>query len=211
MIRPRVSVVITTFNRCDLLCIAIDSVLAQYFPSDEREIIVVDDGSTDDTRRKVEEQYGDKVRYLYKKNGGINSAYALGFETATGDIVAQLDSDDYWYPEKLSRCVPLFDKWPDVVAVIHDLDIYKLNDSAPSGTSWQSLNVFLSESPCDGLASYLEGHPVPAVTSGSLWRRSALKKILPFPKGLWGFCDTYCARNIIFYGRVCAIKKSLGG
>jgi glycosyltransferase involved in cell wall biosynthesis len=211
MTKPRVSVVIATFNRCNLLCVAIDSVLAQEFPLDEFEIIVVDDGSTDDTKKKIEERYGDKVRYLYKQNGGINSAYTLGFEVAEGDIIAQLDSDDYWYPDKLSKCVPLFDKWPDVVAVIHDLDIYKLNDSVASGTSWQSLNVFLSEAPCDGLALYLEGHPIPAVTSGSLWRRSSLINILPFPTGLWGFCDTYCARNIIFYGRVCAIKKSLGG
>ncbi len=208
---PRVSVVITTFNRCALLCVAIDSVLAQDFPAGQREIIVVDDGSTDDTRRTVEQRYGDKVRYIYKENGGINSACTAGFEAASGDIVAQLDSDDYWYPSKLSTCVPLFEQSPDVVAVIHDLDIYKPDSSAVSGTSWQHLNVLLSESPCDALTSYLDGYPIPATTSGSLWRRSALQNILPFPAGLWGFNDAYCVRNIVFYGRICAIKKSLGG
>lgn len=211
MIEPRVSIVIATFNRCDLLCIAIDSVLAQDFPADAYEIIVVDDGSTDDTRRTVGARYGAKVRYLYQPNGGINSAYTCGFDAATGDIIAQLDSDDFWYKNKLSACVPLFDQAPDVVAVIHDLDIYRQHAAGVSGTCWQSCNVVLSEAPCDALTSYLEGHPVPAMTSGSLWRRSALKKILPFPAGLRGFCDTYCARNIIFYGKVCAIKKSLGG
>jgi glycosyltransferase involved in cell wall biosynthesis len=207
---PRVSVVITTFNRCALLCVAIDSVLAQDFPADEREIIVVDDGSTDDTRRTVEQRYGGKVRYIYKENAGINAACMTGFDAATADIVAQLDSDDYWYPSKLSICVPLFERSPDVVAVIHDLDRYKPDSLAASGTSWQHLNVLLSETPCDGLLSYLDGHPIPATTSGSLWRLSALKHILPFPPGLWGFNDAYCIRNIVFYGSICAVKKSLG-
>lgn len=211
MSKPKVSVLITTFNRSELLCRAVDSVLAQDFPSDEREIIIVDDGSTDDTKQRVQERFGDKVRYLHKPNGGINSACAFGFEAAKGEIIAQLDSDDYWYPHKLSTCVPLFDRYSDVVAVFHDLDMYRGNDPAITGTCWKSLNITLTDTPCDALQSYLEGHPVPAWTSGSLWRRSTLMNLLPFPEGLWGFNDAYCARNIIFYGNVCALRQSLGG
>src|SRR5262249_53747350 len=79
------------------------------------------------------------------------------------------------------------------------------------GTNWQSLKVNFTEAPSDGLQPYLAGKPLPAWTSGSLWRRSALEKILPFPQGLWGFNDAYCARHIIFFGRICAIHESLGG
>jgi len=210
MSAPRVSVVITTFNRVDLLRKAIDSALAQDFPEEAREIIVVDDGSTDDTRDVVQSAYGERVRYLHKPNGGCNSACQFGFAHARGEIIAQLDSDDTWYPDKLSRTVPSFDLAPDIVAVFHDLDIVKADVDGHAGTLWGPVPHRLTAEPCDALAPYLAGFPMPAWTSACLWRRSALEKVLPFPAGLWGYNDAYCARHIAFYGRVCAIPKALG-
>ncbi len=211
MTTPRVTVLITTFNRAALLVRAVDSVLAQDYPPELREILIVDDGSTDDTAALVAQRYGDRVRYLHKPNGGINAACMLGFEQARGEIIAQLDSDDWWYPGKLSAIVPKFDLAEDVVAVFHDLDIHDVGDEVPHSTCWNSLNVVLTEAPCDALETYLAGYPLPAWTSGSAWRRSALMKVMPFPEGLWGFNDAYCVRNIAFHGRVCAIHRSLGG
>lgn len=208
---PRVTVMITTFNRVGLLCKAVDSVLAQDYPEHLREILIVDDGSTDGTGAIVTERYGSRVRYMHKANGGINSAAFFGFEHARGEIIAQLDSDDWWYPDKLSVAVPRFDIAEDVVAVFHDLDIHEQGQKTPLKSCWNSLRVVLTEEPCDGLGPYLAGHPLPAWTSGSLWRKSALMKVMPFPDGLWGFNDAYCVRHIVFYGRVCAIHRSLGG
>ncbi|MBW8890609.1 MAG: hypothetical protein JF616_22885, partial [Fibrobacteres bacterium] len=105
----------------------------------------------------------------------------------------------------------LFERHPDVVAVFHDLDVVH-EGRPPSGqTLWQSLQVSLSEEPSDALADYLAGRPLPAWTSACTWRKSALDKILPFPAGLWGFVDAYCARHIIFHGRACALRQPLGG
>jgi len=208
---PRVTVMITTFNRGPLLYKAVDSALAQDYPSHLREILIVDDGSTDDTEQMVTRRYGDQVRYLRKSNGGINSAASFGFEHARGEIIAQLDSDDWWYPDKLSTTVPKFDIAEDVVAVFHDLDIHHQGQETSRSSCWQSLRVELTEEPGDGLEPYLAGHPLPAWTSGSLWRKSALMKVMPFPEGLYGFNDSYCARHIVFFGRVCAIHRSLGG
>jgi hypothetical protein len=208
---PRISVVIATFNRADLLCHAIDSALAQDCPAEWYEVIVVDDGSTDSTRQMVADRYADRVRYLHKANGGVNSAYQFGVAAARGEIVAMLDSDDFWYPDKLSTCVPLFDQAADVVAVVHDLDIYRGDRTRRDGTCWSHHEVALGREPGDALAIYLAGQPLPAWTSATLWRRDALLKIFPIPEGLWGFIDAYCIRNIIFHGRVCGVHRPLGG
>jgi len=97
---PLVSVVIPTYNRAYCLGYAIDSVLNQTYKN--YEIIVVDDGSTDETKNIVE-QYGDKVTYLSQQNAGVSAARNKGIKYSNGEWVAFLDSDDEWMPEKLTK------------------------------------------------------------------------------------------------------------
>lgn len=106
-----VSVVIPTFNRAGLLPRAIDSVLAQTRPADE--ILVVDDGSSDDTRAVVA-RYGERVHYLWQPNAGVSAARNRGVRAAAHDLIAFLDSDDYWLPHKLERQLPTLAD-PDVI------------------------------------------------------------------------------------------------
>ena len=112
---PTVSVVIPTFNRGALLDEAIHSVLAQTF--DDLELIVVDDGSTDDTRRRVEAHRDPRVRYLHQRNTGLAAARNAGIQAARGSYVAFLDDDDSWQPDKLRRQMELLSARPDVAAV----------------------------------------------------------------------------------------------
>lgn len=107
---PLVSVVIPTYNRDDLVRKAIDSVLAQTHR--DYEIVVIDDGSTDRTRDRLGE-YGEAVRYFYQQRRGISAARNAGIERSRGDLIALLDSDDYWIPEKLERQVALFGEHPE--------------------------------------------------------------------------------------------------
>ncbi|MBL9078203.1 MAG: glycosyltransferase family 2 protein [Planctomycetes bacterium] len=100
---PAVSVVIPTYNRARLLARAIDSVLAQTQPA--AEVLVVDDGSTDDTAAVVA-RYGTAVRYLSQRNAGVSAARNHGVRQARCEWVAFLDSDDFWLPEKLARQLP---------------------------------------------------------------------------------------------------------
>jgi glycosyltransferase involved in cell wall biosynthesis len=95
----KVSVIIPTYNRAKLITKTIDSVLAQTYT--DYEIIVIDDGSTDDTLQ-VLQSYKDKIRYIYQENAGVSAARNCGIEAAQGKWVAFLDSDDQWLPNKLS-------------------------------------------------------------------------------------------------------------
>ncbi|MGD8312533.1 MAG: glycosyltransferase, partial [Gammaproteobacteria bacterium] len=96
----QISVVIPTWNRASRLAQALESVAGQCLAP--HEIIVVDDGSTDDTRALVTGRFGD-VHYIYQANGGVSRARNTGIRAATGDWVALLDSDDRWQPAKLER------------------------------------------------------------------------------------------------------------
>lgn len=95
-----VSVVIPTYNRANTITRAVDSVLSQTWKAIE--VIVVDDGSTDETP-KVLAKYGDKIRFLRRANGGPSAARNTGIKAATGEIIAFLDSDDEWLPSKIEK------------------------------------------------------------------------------------------------------------
>ncbi|MCX7089796.1 MAG: glycosyltransferase family A protein [Methylococcales bacterium] len=94
-----ISVIIPTYNRCELLQRALQSVLAQTTPA--LDIIVVDDGSEDTTAQMLAEQF-PQVAYYYQENAGVSAARNLGIQHAKGDWIALLDSDDVWHPQKLN-------------------------------------------------------------------------------------------------------------
>lgn len=100
-----VSVIITTFERRRFLKEALESVLAQDFG--DKEIIVIDDGSTDGSR---EETAGLSVRYAWKENGGISSARNAGLDMARGDYIAFLDVDDLWKKRKLTTQMDVMER-----------------------------------------------------------------------------------------------------
>jgi glycosyltransferase involved in cell wall biosynthesis len=109
---PLVSVVIPTYNRAELVCRAIDNVFQQTYS--DIEIIVVDDGSTDDTQSRLR-QYGSRIRVIAQANTGAPIARNRGAAAARGEIIAFQDSDDSWKPSKLERQVALLANCPKSV------------------------------------------------------------------------------------------------
>jgi glycosyltransferase involved in cell wall biosynthesis len=103
----KVSVVIPTYNYGRFISEAIESVLRQTYPIFE--IVVVDDGSTDNTEEIVA-KFGDKVKYIKQKNGGVGLARNTGVRHSTGEFIAFLDADDIWLPHKIERQVQLLQK-----------------------------------------------------------------------------------------------------
>lgn len=109
--QEKVSVIIPTYNRPRWLPETIESVLNQTYSYTE--IIVVNDGSTDNTE-EVLEPYIDKIKYIYKENGGPGSAVNVGIMAATGKYIARLDDDDLFLPEKIERQVRMFQQRPEL-------------------------------------------------------------------------------------------------
>ena len=119
---PLVSVIIPTYNRVDKIRYAIDSVLGQDYP--RLEIIVVDDGSVDNTREVLRDF--KNIKYIYKENGGVASARNKGLQEAIGEYIAFLDSDDMWGKNKLALQMELALRNPQL-GIIYS-DIYFSND-----------------------------------------------------------------------------------
>lgn len=115
-----VSIVIPTYNRAHLVGQAIKSVLDQTYA--DFEIIVVDDGSTDETRTVVDQFKNQKISYIYQPNSGLPSiARNTGLKAAKGDLIGFLDSDDLWMPEKLATQIKCFETKSEVLAISTNL------------------------------------------------------------------------------------------
>ena len=111
---PLVSVVIPNFNYGRFLNQCIDSILAQDYQN--LELIVVDDGSTDNSR-DIARSYGDKIILIEQSNLGVNAARNQGAIAAKGDYVAYCDSDDFWRVDKISRQMSIFESRPNLALV----------------------------------------------------------------------------------------------
>jgi glycosyltransferase involved in cell wall biosynthesis len=181
MAKPFVSVLIDTYNHERFIEQAIVSVLEQDFPESEREIIVVDDGSTDRTPDTVK-KFEPRVRLLRKENGGQASAFNAGIPECKGEIVAFLDGDDWWTPRKLDTVVRTLQAEPKIGAVGHA--IYETDEEGSTRATIQpdrcyrcflrdviEANEFLS------LRSFLG-------TSRFTARRAVLERTLPLPEDL---------------------------
>jgi GT2 family glycosyltransferase len=118
---PSFSVIIPVYNGAATLARAIDSVLAQRHPA--HEIIVVDDGSTDDSGR-VAAGYGSAIRYLRQPNQGVSAARNQGAALASGDWLAFLDADDWYHPCRLEAHARLLERAPDVGFMTGDFDYF---------------------------------------------------------------------------------------
>lgn len=110
--KPLVTVIIPTYNRVRFLKEAIDSVLSQDFKNFE--LIVVDDGSTDNTFELLSE-YRDSIKFLKQNNKGVSAARNRGIAEAKGELIAFLDSDDLWLPGKLAAQLEFFQSYPDAL------------------------------------------------------------------------------------------------
>ena len=117
--RPLVSTIIPTFDRQADVVIAVRTALAQtYHP---QEIIIVDDGSSDGTKARLEAEYGQRLTILRTERLGVSGARNHGMAAARGDYVALLDSDDEWLPEKLDAQVRFLEARPDYGMVVTDV------------------------------------------------------------------------------------------
>ncbi len=204
---PRFSVVIPTYDRADLVCRAIESVLHQTYPAGE--ILVVDDGSRDDTRERVQ-AYGSQVRYTYQENAGAAVARNRGAAEARFPWLAFLDSDDLWLPnylEHMARAIA----GTDGAAVLYFSDA-EFEESPPPKNRWARVG-FEAAAPHELLENAVdivlaEGQPM--LLPFSIFQRSAFLA----EGGLWERLsageDTHLNVRLGLRHPICAVSV-LGG
>lgn len=133
MERPRVSVVIPTYNRREMVVEAIESVLAQTYR--DFEVIVIDDGSTDGTEAHLQPYLASgRIAYERQENRGVAAARNTGIRLARGELVCFLDSDDLWSPTKLSVQIEFADSHPECALIATDLQGFN-TEGKPCGRS----------------------------------------------------------------------------
>ena len=140
---PKVSVIIPTYNRGNFIVSTIESVLSQSYR--DFEVIVVDDGSTDDTRAQLE-KFNHQIKYLYQQNQGVSATRNTGIRLAQGEYIAFLDSDDLWLADKLMIQTQILDNDPGIGltysrVVIQDENgiVRGMKPQKPSGSNFQEL------------------------------------------------------------------------
>lgn len=202
MSEPIVSIVIRNYNYGRFLRDAVDSALAQSYP--HVEVIVVDDGSTDDSRPIIA-QYGCRIASVLKENGGEGSGVNAGFAASHGDIVIYLDSDDTLRPEAAECAVRAFDS--GVVRVQYPLTLMNAGGQ-PLGSDTPIVRL-----PPDRMAAYtLQGIVIErAPTSGNAFARRFLEQVLPMPEASWRICaDEYLCTCSSFMGGSHTMTQPLG-
>jgi glycosyltransferase involved in cell wall biosynthesis len=120
--RPTVTCILSNYNYGRYLGAAIESVLAQSYPAELIEIVVVDDGSTDATA-EVAGRYGEQIRFIQKPNGGLLSTINRGLAEASGDLISFLSADDTWASEKTARQVDYLAAHPNIGLVHSDMEV----------------------------------------------------------------------------------------
>jgi glycosyltransferase involved in cell wall biosynthesis len=209
--RPtKVSVVIPTYDRGRVVGEAIDSALAQSHR--HLEVIVVDDGSTDDTAARVGRRRDRRVRYLRRPHAGVSSARNAGIAAATGDLVAFLDSDDLWKPDKLEAEVAALARYPSTGGVFSDLEKHEGATFVPSFMRRTRVfsRLLAGRAYPDGLllsprTLYLRLlQEVPIKTPALTVRRSALERVGGFDERWtssedWEFLLRFARRESLLY------------
>lgn len=168
---PRVSVITPTFRNPAMMREAVKSALAQTMP--ELEVLIVDDGSQDDTPEVVEKCFGQdpRVRYFYKENGGMGDARNFGIKKARGEWIAFLDHDDIWLPEKLEEQMRVLAADPEAGMCFSDAEHW----GGPKDGSTVLGNNFSGDT---SLRNYLDGCFIPMLSS--VVRKTVFEKLGPF-------------------------------
>lgn len=185
---PLVSILINNYNYGRFLAEAIDSALNQTYSNIE--VIVVDDGSTDNSRSIIE-GYQQKITPILKENGGQATAFNQGFAASRGEIICFLDSDDLFEPQKIAEIVQIFQDHPQVGWCFHPLtyvgdQIDRQTLETPMGTEGiYDLRDSIQRGKLKGKL------PFGTATSAICFKRELLEKLLPMPEAIRITSDDY--------------------
>lgn len=197
-----VSFVINSFNYAEFVCRAVESAIGQDYPQKLIEIVVVDDGSSDDTRARLV-PYAKRVRYIHKTNGGQGSAFNLGFREASGDVLCMLDADDEALPQRAQNVVRQFQESDHCVAVYNRFILEDVASGQATGPHPRRLNT-------EGLRERVQVWRGSGVPSSCISLRSSIARKIIVPEATFRICaDSYLLSVLPLLGRVSHVDDAL--
>ncbi len=200
---PLASVIINNYNYDRFLKEAVESALSQIY--ENKEIIVVDDGSTDQSR-KIIESYGNRIISIFKENGGQASAMNAGFRVSKGEWICFLDSDDVWFPEKISKIIDRAKRNPDAIMIYHKVQQIS-SDGKPFGKPIPSR---LFRGNIEKMVLKSGGWWMFPPNSANCFRRDFLEKVMEIPEDEFRICaDSYLADLAPFFGKIDSVDEVL--
>lgn len=201
---PLVSVVINNYNYARFLPDAIDSALGQTYP--QVEVVVVDDGSTDNSREVIS-SYGDRVIPVFKENGGHASAFNAGFRASHGEIIIFLDADDALLPDAAKKVV---DAWTPRTAKAQWVLSHVDGNGRSLGTTVPYAPATMPDGDIRDVVA-ATGHYSTPPTSGNAFSRPVLERLMPLDERVWRMAaDTPLLALSPFFGDVVSIREPLG-
>jgi glycosyltransferase involved in cell wall biosynthesis len=183
-VEPLVSIIINNYNYGRFVADAIDSALAQTYSN--REVIVVDDGSQDNSREVIS-SFGSRIKAVFKRNGGQSSAFNAGFAESSGDVICFLDSDDVFLPTKVEQVIDGLATSPQGWCFHHvqwsDTSLRPIfTPPIPYSTGKYDFRSELLEGKC---------RFAPPATSGLAFTRDLLNRLMPIPEIITITSDNY--------------------
>jgi hypothetical protein len=202
-----VSIVVNNYNYGRFVGEAVDSALSQ--SHDAVEVIVVDDGSSDDSRTVID-RYGDRIIKVLKKNGGQGSALNVGFERCSGAAVIFLDSDDVLARDTATRVAGVFAARPDLAKVHYRLELMDRDGRLLGGVTPPSGLRLPTGDLREQVRSHPDDVPYPPV-SGNAFASWALRRVLPMPEQEYRIlADVYLLNLVPLLGPV-EVLEGAGG
>lgn len=204
---PLVSIIINNFNYAEYLGEAIESAIQQSYSN--LEIIVVDDGSTDNSAATIS-KYVEKITYIQKENGGQASAINYGFALCRGEFVLVLDSDDILRKDAIKLCVRAIESNSDSIAKVHAPLTIKSSDENTNGKKLPYQPLHSGSLRQFGLENGPASYPCPPM-SGNLWSHHFLHQVLPIPESRYRTsADAYLFTLSPLFGDFIGLQEPIG-
>ncbi|MEC4987688.1 MAG: glycosyltransferase [Oscillatoria sp. PMC 1068.18] len=204
--KPLVSILINNYNYEKFIADAIESAIAQTYAN--KEIIVVDDGSTDNSRQIITD-YENQITPLFKENGGQASAFNAGFSLAKGEIIIFLDSDDLLLPEIVEQVVPIFQEQTETAKVQYRLQVIN-GEGKPTGEIIPPRGAKMPNGDLKPHLLKFANYAWPP-TTGNAFRKTALQEIFPIEENIYRIsADRYLNWLSVMFGTVVSLETEGG-
>jgi glycosyltransferase involved in cell wall biosynthesis len=210
------SVILSSYNSDKFIVSAVESALSQDY--EDFEVIVVDDGSTDESLNMLQSIYDPRLKVFKKENGGQASAMNVGFAESSGETVFFLDGDDLSYPNRIRTILSDLSNHPEVIGVMHSLE--EIDGKGGPRLTPKGKACVVEARPPEIKGDILDlysllrktgGRHLYTVTSGLAYRRKVLESIFPLPTANWRTCPDHLLISLAaYFGPVFIEDKILG-